>query len=412
MTHVLGIPIDPALRLWPYPERVLRVLLAALVLSLLVAACATEDPTPGPQVAVPAGVKPVRAVGAAEDRLALLAPAGYAADTAGFTRTTGCAVTIKHVSTSDQVVRLLSTGRYDGALGTGDATVRLISSGGIAPVNTRLVPNYRDVFDGLKQQPFNSVGGQMFAVPVGRAADLLTWRRDKIPGTLGNLGAIFDPAQAASYGGQITVPDDPTEIAAAAAWLIRQREDLKITDPYELDHRQFNAVIDVLRHQQPYVGEYWRDPADVREAFQQGEAIVGMARQGTVGELQAGAGTAPIDATLPPGATGRSPAWMVAAKARHPNCMYRWLDHALDPHVDAQVALVTQIAPSVSTSCDVLAAAGHAQHCTLFHADDDGYYEQVLYRTSPSRDCGDARGRACMGWDAWIKAWAAVRRGR
>ncbi len=392
----------------------LRVTLAALVVSLLVAGCAAEDPTPGPRVTVPPGIKPVRTVGAPEDRLALLAPSGYAADTAGFARTTGCAVAVRRVSTSDQVVRLLSAGRYDGALGTGDAMVRLIAAGEIAPVNTALVPNYRDVFDGLKQQPYNSVGGQMFALPVGRAADLLTWRRNTIPGTLGNLGAIFDPAQAASYGGQITVPDDPAQIAEAAAWLSRQREDLKITDPYELDRRQFDAVIDVLRHQQPYVREYWRNPADVREAFQRDEAIVGMARQATVGELQARSARSeagPVDAILPAGSTGRSPAWMVAAKARHPNCMYRWLDHALDPHVDAQVALATRIAPAVSTSCDVLAAAGHKQHCTLFHADDDGYYEQALYRTSPSRDCGDARGRACLDWDAWIKAWAAVRRG-
>ena len=50
----------------------------------------------------------------------------------------------------------MRTGQYDGVSASGDATLRLIAGGDVAPVNTDLVPNYADVFDGLKDQPWNS----------------------------------------------------------------------------------------------------------------------------------------------------------------------------------------------------------------------------------------------------------------
>jgi putative spermidine/putrescine transport system substrate-binding protein len=382
------------------------VMLAALV----VGACGNgrEDPDPGPKVTPPRGVRPAKALGPSEGELNLLAPAGYVPPAA--TRGYGCDVKVTPAGSGDEVVRKLSTGRYDGALGNGDATIRLISGGAIGPINTDLVPNYEDVHDGLKLRPFNSVGGQMFALPVGRATQLMVWRRNTIPGTIVSLGAVLDRTQAASYGEQIIVPDDPATIAEAARWIGRQRKELEIDDPYELDRTQFNAALDVLRHQQPYVTEYWRDPGAVREAFRSGRASIGIAPQQVVGELIARPGDGgPIEATrLREGATGISPAWMIAEEAEHPNCMYRFLNRVLDPAVDATVALNASIAPANSKSCDVLEERGNDRFCDLFHADDDDYYAKTLFRTTPSADCGDARGRVCMDWEDWVRGWKKV----
>jgi putative spermidine/putrescine transport system substrate-binding protein len=388
----------------------LRVL--AVVAAALLVGCgssrAKPDPDPGPKVKAPHGLTPASRLGAPEGKLALLAPDGYVP--AAATRVPGCDVTVTSVSTSDQVVRKLSTGRYDGALGNGDAFVRLAAAGAIAPVNTKLVPNYEDVYDGLKLQPFNSIAGQAFAVPVGRAARLMVWRRNAIPGTLTSLGALLDPPQVASLGEQAVVPDDPASIAEAALWVARQRKDLAITDPYELDRHQFRAVLRILRLQHPYVSEYWHDPGAVRDAFRAGRASIGMAPQSIVGALERGPGDlGPIGSIRPrEGSTGISPAWMVSAKAAHPNCMYRFLDRALDPAVNAQTALDAAVAPANSKACDVLEQRGNESFCDLYHADDDGYYAKVLFRTYPERDCGDARGRVCMGWPTWVRAWKRV----
>jgi putative spermidine/putrescine transport system substrate-binding protein len=388
--------------------------LVVLVLcAMAVVACGgrREDPDPGPKVVAPPGLRPVRSLGPSEGTLKLLAPPQYvpAAARRGF----GCDVQVTPADSADDVVRMLSSGNYDGALGNADATVRLISTGTIAPVNTALIPNYEDVYEGLKQRPFNSVGGQMFALPVGRATRLLLWRRDAIPGTIASLGSILDRPQAASYGEQITVPDDPASIAETARWVGRQRKELNITDPYELDRRQFRAVLFVLRAQHPYVSEYWHDPGAVREAFRTRRASIGIASQQVAGELHDRPGDGgPIEIIKPrEGATGISPAWMIASKAKHPNCMYRFMDRALDPAVNAQTAVNSSIAPASSKACDVLAERGNERHCELYHATEDGYYARILYRTTPSSDCGDERGRVCMDWETWVQAWNRVVRG-
>ena len=384
-----------------------RVVLSLLVVvAVLVGACGGEPDDPGPRVTPPPGVTPAAELGPLEGRLRLLAPAGYASASA--TGALRCDVQVDTAEDTDELVRRFAAGGYDGVLGNGDVTVRLISAGEIAPVNTGLIPNYENVYDGLKERPFNSVGGQMFALPVGRAANVLVWRRNKIPGTLASLGAILDPPQVGALGQQITVPDDPASIAEAALWVARQRKDLDITDPYELDRRQFAAVMQILRLQEPYVSGYWTEPGQVVGAFRSGRAAAGMAGQAAVAELQEQPGPGgPVAATRPrEGSTGESPAWMVAARARHPNCMYAWMDRALEPAVQAQLAQAVSIAPANALACEEI-----PEHCERFSADDEGFYKRVLFRTTPSADCGDERGRVCQDWEDWVRAWRELRSG-
>ena len=66
-----------------------------------------------------------------------------------FEQSTGCQVNVKLGNTSDEMVTLMRTGKYDGVSASGDATLRLIAGDDVDPVNTDLVPNYADVFEGL-----------------------------------------------------------------------------------------------------------------------------------------------------------------------------------------------------------------------------------------------------------------------
>ena len=51
----------------------------------------------------------------------------------------------------------MKTGQYDVVSASGDATLRLIYGGDVAPVNTALVPNYATIFPFLKDRAWNSV---------------------------------------------------------------------------------------------------------------------------------------------------------------------------------------------------------------------------------------------------------------
>ena len=63
-----------------------------------------------------------------------------------FEKETGCKVNVKYFGTSDEAVNLMKTGEYDVVSASGDASLRLIAGGDVAPVNTALIPNYADIF--------------------------------------------------------------------------------------------------------------------------------------------------------------------------------------------------------------------------------------------------------------------------
>ena len=97
----------------------------------------------------------------------------------------------------------MRTGQYDGVSASGDATLRLIAGGDVAPVNTDLIPNYADVFPALKNKPWNSVDGKPYGIPHGRGANILMYRTDKVKPAPDSWGAVFDqasPVQGQGHG--------------------------------------------------------------------------------------------------------------------------------------------------------------------------------------------------------------------
>ena len=177
-------------------------------------------------------------LGEGEGEVNLIAWAGYVEDgstdpkvdwVSDFEKETGCQVNVKVGNTSDEMVTLMRTGQYDGVSASGDATLRLIAGGDVAPVNTDLIPNYADVFDGLKDQPHNSVDGQTYGVPHGRGANLLMWSTDKVKPAPDSWGAVFD--ENSPYKGKVTAYDNPIYIADAALYLKATQPDLGIDQP-------------------------------------------------------------------------------------------------------------------------------------------------------------------------------------
>ena len=267
----------------------------ALAVSL--AACGTDsggdsDADSGEEAAeeqggfVPPDIPMAEEVGEGEGSLSVLAWPGYAEDgstdksvdwVTPFEEETGCEVSVKYFGTSDEAVTLMKSGQYDVVSASGDATLRMIAAGDVAPVNTDLIPNYADEWDFLKDRPWNSVNGQMYGVPHGYGANLLMYNTDVVSPEPTSWGAVFDGA--ADYSGKVTSYDSPIYIADAALYLMKTQPDLGIEDPYALDADQLAAAVDLLKAQREHVGEYWSDYLKEIQAFQTGDSVIGTTWQ-------------------------------------------------------------------------------------------------------------------------------------
>jgi putative spermidine/putrescine transport system substrate-binding protein len=332
--------------------------------------------------------------------------AGYAQLTKEFTAATGCQVNTKDGGSSDDMITLLQTGSYDGVSASGNASVRLMTTGDVAPVDTELIPNYADVQEGIKNQSYNSLDGEPYGVPHGRGPNYLMFRTDVVPEATDSWGVIWD--KSGPYNGKLSIYDDSIFIADAAVYLKATQPDLNITNPYELDEEQFNAAVNLLKQQAPNVGEYW--PGDVAKQIQSytnGDSVVGTTWPYQYVQLTGADPPVPVKAIKPKeGTTGWSDTWMIYSEAANPNCMYLWMDHMISPEAQAAVAEGFGEAPVNLKACDL---TKNTNHCTEYHADDEAWWEDVYYWTTPVADCGDDRGEVCKTQEDWEAAWTEIR---
>jgi putative spermidine/putrescine transport system substrate-binding protein len=401
-------------------RRPLGVLAALATAGLVVAGCgggSTSTPTSGSagstKLPEPPQQTKLASLGTGEGQLNLVAWAGYAENgstdksvdwVTPFTAATGCKVNVKIGNTSDEMVTLMKSGQYDGVSASGDATLRLIYGGDVAPVNTDLVPNYATISDFLKMRAWNSINGVAYGIPHGWGANVLLWNKDVVTTAPDSWGVVFDPASP--YKGKVTAYDSPIYIADAALYLKATKPDLKITNPYELDDAQFNAAVDLLKEQKGIVGEYWADYTKAVSAIESKNTVLGTTWQ-VIANLVAADKKVTIGTVLPKeGATGWSDTWMVASKAQHPNCMYKWMDWIVSPKVNAQVAEYFGEAPAQTRACELTA---DKNHCTTYHALDKAYADQIAYWTTPTKNCGDGRGATCKDYAAWTQAWTSIK---
>jgi putative spermidine/putrescine transport system substrate-binding protein len=320
-----------------------------------------------------------------------------------FTAETGCTVNVKDANTSDDMITFMGTGEYDGIVASGNATVRLMTTGEVAPINEELIPNYADIQEGLKGQVHNSIDGVSYGVPHGRGYNPLAWRTDEVTTAPTSWSAIWDNPN--DYAGKISIYDDSIFIADAALYLKATQPDLGIENVYELDEEQFNAAVALMKELAPNVGEWWGDYSKQIQAYANGDSVIGTTWPLQVNLLKAD--DVPVESVKPSeGATGWSDTWMVSSKAQNPNCMYLWMNHMASPEAQAAVAEGFGEAPANPKAC---ALTKNANHCEEQHAEDEAFWEDVYYWTTPVADCGDDRGEVCKTQEDWEAAWTEIR---
>lgn len=115
----------------------------------------------------------------------------------------------------------------------------------------------------------------------------------------------------------------------------------------------------------------------------------------------------PIASVIPTeGATGWADTTMLATKAKHPNCAYKWLEHSLAPATQVGVAEWFGSNPVVPTACKTKAPGG-SDFCG-----DNGFsrYAEIKFWRTPQAKCSLKEG--CVPYSRWTSDYIAIMGGR
>jgi putative spermidine/putrescine transport system substrate-binding protein len=347
-------------------------------------------------------------IGKGEGTLNLIAWEGYTKPewVKPFEQQTGCQVHAKFGGSSDEMVTLMRSGgggQYDMVSASGDASLRLIRGGDVQPVNVALIPDWQNFIPQLKAPPNNTVGGKHYGVSLQWGPNVLLYNTSKVSPAPTSWASIYDP----KYKGKVTVPDNPIQIADVALYLSKTQPALGITDPYELNQKQLDAAAALLKKQKPLIKKYWALASDEIDLYKNGDAVIGAAWPYQTITLQDA--KVPVKDLIPKeGATGWLDTWMLSAKAKHPNCAYRWMKYISTPQVQAQQALSFGETPANTKACpfmDKIQKGG----CRRYHADAPAsYFNSIRFWKTPIPDCGNGK-TDCTDYTVWQQKWQAVK---
>ncbi|MFB3738902.1 MAG: extracellular solute-binding protein [Candidatus Velamenicoccus archaeovorus] len=335
-----------------------------------------------------------------------------------FEQETGCQVTVKYGNTSDQMVNLMRQQGgtlYDGVSASGDATLRLIANGDVAPVDVESFPEYANVMPSLQAPAHNTVDGVHYGVPYEWGPNVLMFNPDVVDPAPSSWDVVFEPDSP--YAGKVTAYDSPIYIADAAMYLRAHQPDLGITDPYELTQDQFDAAVELLKQQSNLISKYWALYTDEIDGFESGDMVAGTAWPVNQ-NLILSDGKVSVDSVTPSeGVTGWADTWMMSSNAQHPVCMLKWMEYTLRDEVQSFTAVAFGATPSVTTACSQLQsdlADAYGKDIAdaiypVYHCGEDDYLKSIYLWKTPLPDCGDERGQTCVDYSTWTTAWTEIR---
>ena len=376
--------------------RFVHVAFAAVAVALTVPASGVSKATALPT-----------AVGPGEGKLTLVAWAGYTEKqwVAPFQKSTGCKVSVKYANTSNDMFNLMTSGggnQYDMVSASGDASLRLIYAGAVAETNNSLIPGYKDFFGAFRSPASSTVAGKHYGISVQFGPNILLYNPKKVA-----KPTSWSTIYSTKYKGQITIPDNPIQIADAALYLSKTKPALGIKDPYELTKAQLDAAVKLLKQQRSLVKKYWGVASDQIDLFKNGGSTIGASWPYQYSQLKAA--KSPVAFVTPKeGVTGWLDTWMLSSKAKHPNCSYKWMQWITSPKVQAQQATFYGETPVNKKACAIMNTITKGSCTQLYANAPESYYRSIKFWKTPVKDCGNGQ-KNCMDLKAWTTAWTQIK---
>jgi putative spermidine/putrescine transport system substrate-binding protein len=325
-----------------------------------------------------------------------------------FERQTGCVIHRKDAGSSQEMFALMHAngggggGQYDLVSASGDASLRLIYAHDVQAINIHLIPSWKNFLPAFKSPPHNTVAGQHYGVSVQWGPNTLLYNTKKVKPAPTGWGAIYSK----KYRGKLTVPNNPIQIADAALYLMQTKKSLGIKDPYELTRAQLNAAVALLKQQKPLLKRYWNYATDEDTSFKNGDVWMGAGWPYQTLQLQAN--HVPVKEIVPLPTTGWADTWMLASRAPHPNCAYKWMAYVTTPQVEAKQAIVFGETPVNPLACKYMNRLQKGS-CAGYHLNEPAsYYNKIHFWKTPIPQCGWQKSSSCMDYNAWQQAWTQV----
>jgi putative spermidine/putrescine transport system substrate-binding protein len=322
-----------------------------------------------------------------------------------FENETGCIINVHAVGTSDEMVMLMNQGGFDLATAAGDAVSRLIASGNVQPVNMNLIPSWSKIDPRVINATWSTAGGFQYAVPFQWVRNVLMYDTESFAKPPSSWDVVFieqNLIDGMTNKGHIQAYEGPIYIADAALYLMNTRPELGIFDPYELDRDQFGEAIEVIRNQRRLVSNYWDTASGQMQDFISGNSAASTSWP--YQSLRLNNNSKSISSITPDGgATGRIDSFILHADALHPNCAYLWMEYALDPKIQGEVAAWYGSNPVVPSACEGSELLGpHGCETNGFFD-----FENVHFWKTPIPDCGNGE-NDCVPYSDWVTAYISV----
>jgi len=325
-----------------------------------------------------------------------------------FEKATGCKVNVKVFASSDEAVALMNQGGYDLVTASGDATLRLIYGNKVQPVNYKLVPSTAKLDKRLRNGPWYVVNGVPYGVPYQWGPNVLAYNTKVFPTPPTSWKVVFEETMlpdGKSNKGRVQAYYGPIYVADAALYLMKTRPDLGIKDPYELNEKQYQAVLGLLRQQRKIVQRYWSDANQQVQDFINEGVVAAPSWPFQVNTLRAG--NHPVSSTIPKeGATGWADTTMMHVDAKNPNCAYKWLEWSLNPKVQGDIAAWFGSNPVVPEGCTASALLGK-EGCAANGFND---FDKIYFWKTPVANC-KTQGQ-CVPYSRWVRDYIAIQGGK
>jgi putative spermidine/putrescine transport system substrate-binding protein len=325
-----------------------------------------------------------------------------------FEKQTGCIIHRQDAGTSGEMFSLMHRGggggggQYDLVSASGDASLRLIYAHDVKPININLVPSWKQFLPIFKSPAHNTVQGVHYGVSVQWGPNTLIYNTKKVKPAPKNWNLIYSK----KYKGHVTIPNNPIQIADAALYLKKTKPSLGIKDPYELTQAQLAAAVKLLKRQKPLLKRFWNYAADEDTSFKNGDVWLGAGWPYQTLQLQSN--KVPVKEIVPVPTTGWADTWMLASRAPHPNCAYKWMKYVTTPKVEAKQAIVFGETPVNPLACKYMNKIQKGS-CAGYHLNEpNSYIKKIKFWKTPIPQCGWKKSNSCMDYNAWVQAWAQV----